>query len=72
MSSVRTSADVSMWCTMPNLETEALQAIEKVAGGPVACAWFAMCDREAVTTVAHPVLGYVPCCARCAARAKGE
>lgn len=30
------------------------------------CAWFALCTREAVTTVPHPVLGDVPCCQRCA------
>lgn len=30
------------------------------------CQWFLMCDRPAVTTVKHPVLGDVPCCQRCA------
>lgn len=33
------------------------------------CEWFAMCDREATTTLLHPVIGEVPCCARCAAKA---
>lgn len=36
------------------------------------CAWFALCDRPAVTTVQHPILGAVPCCARCAAFATGK
>jgi hypothetical protein len=30
------------------------------------CMYFARCDREAVTTVANPVLGDVPCCLPCA------
>lgn len=30
------------------------------------CAWFLLCDRAAVGTVAHPILGSVPCCQRCA------
>lgn len=30
------------------------------------CAWFALCDRPAVVTVEHPLLGNVPACARCA------
>jgi hypothetical protein len=32
------------------------------------CQWFALCDRAATTTVPHPTLGNVPCCARCAGR----
>ena len=54
----------------PSLEDQALEAIEEVAGGPVTCGWFALCDQQAVTTVAHPVLGYVPCCEGCALRAE--
>jgi hypothetical protein len=30
------------------------------------CEWFAMCDRNAVGVTSHPVLEYVPICARCA------
>jgi hypothetical protein len=36
------------------------------------CQWFAACDRSAVTTVAHPVLGDVPACQRCADRATAD
>lgn len=36
--------------------------------GPAACEWFALCDRAAVILVGHPVLGWVPCCQRCAER----
>jgi hypothetical protein len=32
------------------------------------CAWFALCDHDAVGTVEHPVLGDVPICQRCADR----
>lgn len=32
---------------------------------PRPCAWFALCDREAVTTRGHPILGAVPIRARC-------
>lgn len=36
---------------------------------PQKCRWFAACLRPATTTVAHPLLGDVPCCDRCAKRA---
>jgi hypothetical protein len=29
------------------------------------CMWFARCDRQAATTVSHPVCGDVPCCQPC-------
>ena len=34
------------------------------------CQWFLKCFEPAVEMVPHPVLGQVPCCARCAAFAK--
>jgi hypothetical protein len=41
-------------------------------GDPVyrgdACQWFALCDNIATGTLAHPVLGPVPICDRCAAK----
>lgn len=30
------------------------------------CEWFLLCDNQAVGTVAHPILGSVPTCQRCA------
>lgn len=33
------------------------------------CQWFTMCVNEAVGMVAHPFLGRVPTCARCAQKA---
>lgn len=32
------------------------------------CEWFALCTRPADGVVAHPILGDVPTCARCAAK----
>lgn len=36
------------------------------------CEWFLKCENDATTTVAHPVLGKVPSCSRCAAFARGD
>lgn len=36
------------------------------------CEYFALCDRPAEGTVAHPILGDVPCCQRCADRVEVE
>lgn len=30
------------------------------------CQWYALCMNPATGTVAHPFLGDVPCCDRCA------
>jgi hypothetical protein len=38
-----------------------------VRGRPV-CEWFALCENPATGLVAHPVLGHVPTCQRCADR----
>lgn len=32
------------------------------------CEWFALCENEADGVVAHPILGLVPTCRRCATR----
>ena len=32
------------------------------------CEWFALCTKPAAGTVAHPILGDVPICERCAER----
>ncbi len=37
-----------------------------MVGRVFVCQWFALCDRPADGTVAHPVLGDTPTCARCA------
>lgn len=39
---------------------------------PAPCMWFALCDKMAVTTEPHPILGNVPICERCAARIDQE
>lgn len=39
---------------------------------PEVCEWFALCDRQAITAVDHPVLGDVICCQRCADFANGK
>ena len=33
------------------------------------CQWFALCTNPAAGTVAHPILGSVPTCQRCADKA---
>jgi hypothetical protein len=30
------------------------------------CLWFLLCDRATIGTLAHPILGDVPICERCA------
>lgn len=37
---------------------------------PPTCEWFALCANPAEGVVEHPVLDYVPTCARCAAKAE--
>lgn len=32
------------------------------------CEWFALCQAETQYVVAHPILGWVPTCSRCAKR----
>jgi hypothetical protein len=32
---------------------------------PTLCQWWTLCDREAVGTRQHPILGAVPICLRC-------
>jgi hypothetical protein len=34
------------------------------------CEWFALCDNEATGVYRHPILGAVPICDRCAAKAE--
>lgn len=36
------------------------------------CRWFLLCPNPATTAVAHPILGDVPCCAKCAAFASSK
>lgn len=36
------------------------------------CEWFALCTRPADGVVAHPILGMVPCCRRCATNMEQE
>lgn len=48
------------------LEQQAFEAIKETAGNEnVVCGWFAHCFNLAVTTVYHPILGYVPVCQSC-------
>lgn len=35
---------------------------------PEPCQAFLLCVRDAVTMIDHPILGSVPCCAKCAAK----
>jgi hypothetical protein len=35
------------------------------------CEWFALCTNTTDTYIEHPILGPVPCCARCAAQVGG-
>ncbi len=50
------------------LRQEADQVLFPVLGGgfeAAPCMWFAMCLRDAVTTMSHPVMGDVPICGEC-------
>lgn len=49
-----------------------LAAFNKPAAPAPTCHWFLNCTNPATTTVKHPILGDVPTCARCAARAAGQ
>lgn len=48
------------------------RAVEEKERKRGVCRWFLKCDAPAVTTVTHPTLGEVPCCARHAKFARGE
>lgn len=39
---------------------------------PTTCEWFALCTNQTSTAAEHPVLGPVPVCVRCAAKAGME
>ena len=43
-----------------------------IESGQAMCEWFALCDHEATGTLPHPVLGDVPICDRCRARATDD
>jgi hypothetical protein len=50
------------------------QVLYPIGGGAMEaapCMWFALCDHQAVTTEAHPVLGDVPICTRCKEKIHG-
>ena len=49
----------------PALIERLIAAVESYRHAPK-CEWFALCDYPAIGTVAHPVLGDVPVCGRCA------
>jgi len=51
--------------TLAVLRRDGGQGFEGNVEAPV-CEWFAKCDHPAVGVIAHPVLGDVPCCQRCA------
>jgi hypothetical protein len=42
--------------------------LEAAAEAAARCQWFLLCEGAATTTEAHPTLGAVPICAKCAAR----
>lgn len=44
------------------------ELIAAVEARTVVCQWFALCDHPATQGIAHPTLGNVPTCDRCAAR----
>lgn len=44
---------------------EVLYPVEGGGMEAAPCMWFALCDRPAVVTEPHPVLGDVPICQRC-------
>lgn len=35
---------------------------------PRMCEWFALCTNDTEFVILHPILGWVPCCQRCADR----
>jgi hypothetical protein len=54
------------------LEAERARLLDIIARDRDAqrCEWFALCTNAATQLVSHPILGDVPACDRCAARAK--
>lgn len=59
--------DVQRALVMHSLTGEGNAQIQPATSATQLCEWFARCTRPAVTKVPHPVLGEVPCCAKCAA-----
>jgi hypothetical protein len=51
---------------VPHVKAAVLRRLQ-AAAVPV-CEWYALCTNPAEGTVAHPVLGPVPTCTRCATK----
>lgn len=61
-------APIAAVIDLPNGETVDGFRAAAAAGYPCRCEQFAACTNAATVVLAHPVLGAVPTCDRCAAR----
>lgn len=57
------------WALMEDASLDSVPDLLDAFLAEQTCQWFALCANPATTSIQHPILGSVPTCSRCAAKA---